>query len=153
MLNDGKLSQDGERQAGEGSPEEPSQVIPALERDLEEFLVRSLQLIEPGLTLYQEEGRTGRQFEIEGGRIDLLCKDRGGDIVIIELKACEAGDSAVGQLLGYVGFASRRMFWGRAVRGVLIAPAFSERATHAAALAGLTLLRYRARFSLEELEP
>jgi len=135
------------------SPEEASQVIPALERDLEEFLVHNLDQVEPGLTLHWEEGReVGRQYEIEGGRIDLLCVDSGGDYVVIELKACEAGDSAVGQLLGYVGYVRRRMCWGRKARGVLVAPAFSERAKYAAALAGLALRRYRIKYSLEVVE-
>src|SRR5713226_9541219 len=110
----------GERPAeGEASHEEASEVIPTLEKDLEEFLAHNLELIEPGLTLYEENGREGRQIDIGGGRIDLLCKDPGGDIVVVELKACEAGDSAIGQLLGNVGFLSKRMFWGRRVRGVL----------------------------------
>lgn len=153
MENDEKVFPKADRPAdGVDSPAEGSLIIPTLEKDLEEFLAHNLDLIEKGLTLYEEDGRGGRQFEIDGGRIDLLCKDRGGDIVVIELKAVEAGDAAVGQLLGYVGFLSRRRFWGRRVRGVLVAPQFSERAKHAAALACLTLLRYHAVFSFDEVE-
>lgn len=138
----------------EGYPGEPPGALSVLERDLEEFLVNNLDLIEPGLKLYENNGQQGRQYSIDGGRIDLLCEHRDGDVVVVELKACEAADAAVGQLLGYVGYVSTRMLWGRerTVRGVLVAPSFSERAIYAASLAGLKLLKCRIQFSLEELK-
>ena len=39
----------------------------AFEKDLQNYLVRNLQAIEPGLRLYEEEGITGVEFEV-GGR-------------------------------------------------------------------------------------
>jgi RecB family endonuclease NucS len=152
MVDDNGEFSTGERPAeAKASPSAAPEILSALERDLEEFLVNNLELIEPGLRLYEQDGREGRQFEVGGGRIDLLCEHPGGDIVVVELKACEAADAALGQVLGYVGLVSKRMFWGRKVRGILIAPSFSERTRHAAALVGLSLLKCRTKYSLEAL--
>ena len=57
----------------------------AYERDLQHFLARNLSLIEPGLTLYAEEGITGLEFPVGSRFIDILAKDKGNNYVVIEL--------------------------------------------------------------------
>ena len=47
---------------------------------LEDFLSENLNVIESGLTLIK------RQFSVKGHKIDLLCRDIYGHIVVIELK-------------------------------------------------------------------
>lgn len=53
------------------------------EKDLEDFLVKNIDIIEDGL-IY-----VARQVTIENGRLDILAKDKEGILVIIELKVVE----------------------------------------------------------------
>lgn len=53
------------------------------EKDLEDFLVRNIEVIEGGLKYIE------RQVLIENGRLDVLAKDKEGTYVIIELKVVE----------------------------------------------------------------
>ena len=43
-----------------------------------------------------------RQKNTSAGCIDLLGKDSRGNFVVVEVKSDEAGDSAIGQILGYM---------------------------------------------------
>jgi hypothetical protein len=58
----------------------------AFERDLRNYLVKNLGLIEAGLRLYDEEGITGVEFPVGGRFIDILAVDKDGRYVIVELK-------------------------------------------------------------------
>jgi hypothetical protein len=74
----------------------------SIERDLEDWLVHNLELLEAGLTLYRDGDIDGRQLDAgEVGIIDLLALDKRGDFVVLELKAGKASDSVCGQILGY----------------------------------------------------
>lgn len=56
------------------------------EKDLEDFLVKRLEIIEHGLRYVD------RQVILENGRLDILAKDINGEYVIIELKVVEDKD-------------------------------------------------------------
>ena len=89
-----------------------------LERDLQKFLSRNLGTIEPGLKPhpdYQLE-----EYSTDVGRIDLLCQDARGDLVVIELKADCAGDDAVGQVFGYMAWVKENIGKGVNTRGMII---------------------------------
>jgi endonuclease len=51
---------------------------------LQNYLVKNLDLIEPGLRLYDEEGMTGIEFPVGGRYIDILAIDQNGTYVVIE---------------------------------------------------------------------
>lgn len=56
----------------------------ALEKNLQRYLADNLQLIEPGLTLFQDEDITGFEYPAGGGRrIDILAKDKSGNFVVL----------------------------------------------------------------------
>jgi hypothetical protein len=115
----------------------------SLERDLEDHLVRNLESLEPGLALL------ARQETIEVGRIDILARARNGDTVIIELKAGEARDSAIGQIARYIGWYARKD--GRAPRAYLVAGMFPDAVRYAAgAIPGLRLVTYKVSFAFTE---
>jgi hypothetical protein len=87
------------------------------EANLEGFIACDLDQIEPGLTLI------GRQHSVPPvGRIDLLCRDRKGSLVIIEIKTPDAStDSVIDQIEAYVGWVMEHMAApGQRVRGIII---------------------------------
>ena len=75
--------------------------------------------------------------------------DVNGDLVVIELKAGEAKDSALGQLLGYMG---SMVGVGKNVRGILVASDFETRVKFAVkALPNVKLLKYQLSFTLQQI--
>lgn len=94
----------------------------AFESDLRDFLARNLTVIEPGLTLYEDEGVTGVEFPVGGRYIDILAVDAKNCLVVIELKVSKGYDRAVGQLLRYISWIKRHQAEPQqAVRGIIIA--------------------------------
>lgn len=83
--------------SGSGKGLRSVKAIPELETEvaLEDLLVANPELLEDGLTL------VGRQTPTVGGWLDLLGVDRGGRLVIFELKRGALGRDAVTQVLDY----------------------------------------------------
>ena len=115
----------------------------SLERDLQSYLSLRLDEIEPGLELV--EG--GIEFKTLAGDIDILAKDSKGHYVVIELKAGKAKDSAIGQILGYIGALSVKDT-DENIRGILVASDFEPRLYYASkSLKKLRLIKYNLKFS------
>jgi len=115
----------------------------SLERDIEDHLVSNLESIEAGLRF------VGRQVSTDVGRIDILAEDKAGNRVIIEVKVGDAKDSAIGQVMRYLGWYTRDD--KRAPRAILIAGSFPDGVRYAAsAIPGLKLLAYRVQFQFEQ---
>ena len=83
------------------------------EINLEEFVIHQLEEIEPGLVLEK------RQLHTNAGRLDLLCKDRDGQYVVVELKRSQGTDQVVGQILRYMGWVHENYRTDK-VRGIII---------------------------------
>ncbi|MBT6435116.1 MAG: DUF91 domain-containing protein [Deltaproteobacteria bacterium] len=99
----------------------------AYERDLQNYLVKNLELIEPGLKLYEDDGINGIEFPVGGRFIDILAVDSKGDFVVIELKVARGYDRVVGQLLRYIAWIKKEQTDpGQNVRGIIIARDISE---------------------------
>ncbi|MDI9853674.1 endonuclease NucS domain-containing protein [Comamonas sp. 17RB] len=100
----------------------------ALEKDLQRYLADNLQLIEPGLMLFQDEEITGFEYPAGGGRrIDILAKDKAGGFVVLELKVEKGYDRVVGQLLRYVNWVRKELAEpGQRVRGIIVCRSMSE---------------------------
>jgi RecB family endonuclease NucS len=138
--------------SGEKEHEE-EKISLSLERDLEEYISRNLGQIEEGLTLYSEEGSSGRQYSIDVGRIDLLAMDKGGNFVVIELKAGLATDRVIGQVLGYMRYVRKNLAKGKDVRGIIVADDFDERLKYAVAeIPKLKLKKYIVKFEFRDIE-
>ena len=120
--------------------EESIEASLSLERDLHSYLATRVSEIESSLTLVEN----GVEYQTEAGRVDLLARDRENHTVVIELKAGKAKDSALGQLLGYMGCLSAS---GTTVRGILVASSFDSRVVFAArGLPNVKLVRYQTLF-------
>ncbi|PML46535.1 hypothetical protein BCT75_23470 [Vibrio lentus] len=119
----------------------------SLEKDLHSYLARNISDIEDGLSVV--EG--GIEYALDAGRIDILAKDKTDQLVVIELKAGKAKDSALGQLLGYIGCLSESSSTSN-IRGILVASDFDKRVVFGAkALSNVKLVRYQVSFNLEEV--
>jgi len=123
----------------------------AYEHDLRDFLARNLQLIEPGLTLYIDEGITGVEFPVGGRFIDLLTLDSSGNFAVIELKVSKGYDRVVGQLLRYMNWIKiNQADEGQNVRGIIIAKHISEDLRLACAgLTDIALFEYELAVSVK----
>ncbi|MCG7491319.1 endonuclease NucS [Vibrio sp. Of14-4] len=117
----------------------------SLEKDLHSYLARNIQDIEDGLSIV--EG--GIEYVLDAGRIDILAKDKTGQLVVIELKAGKAKDAALGQLLGYIGCLSESSDTSN-IRGILIASDFDKRVVFGVkAISNVKLVKYQISFNLE----
>ncbi len=87
------------------------------EANLESLLVERLELLEEGLQLIQT------QYHCQGvGRIDILCKDRDDNLVVIELKKFGVKhDSILDQILRYMGYLKEHLAKdNQTVRGIIV---------------------------------
>ena len=97
------------------------------EKEVEDFYTERLHLLEDGLTLVAN----GRQYTTPIGIMDLLCRDTGGEYVVVEIKADEAQDSVFGQILRYIGWVHLNLPDGNNnVRGIILASGFPETAKY-----------------------
>lgn len=138
-----------------GSKDEPlpeTAGILLAERELQDYLSENLELLEPGLQPFDPD-RPAEFPTGDGGRIDLLCRDKDGGIVVVELKKGKADDVVVGQLARYMGWAKEKLANGGRVRGVIIANVISDRLRYAAkAIPDIRLVAYQVEFKLRPVE-
>lgn len=125
----------------------------ALEAHLEEFIDKNWKYIDFGSELikYEAEEQSGRQFPAGAWSIDFLCVDKStGDFVVIELKRGRSSDSAVGQVLRYMGWVDENLAKpGQKTRGIIIAREADDALRYAVkGLISVSVLTYRVDFKL-----
>lgn len=121
----------------------------AAESDLRDFLAQNLGCIEQGLHLYQAGDKSGMEFPVEGGYIDILAVDSNQRFIVIELKVGRGRNKAIGQLLYYMGWVDKNL-GNTACRGVIIAKEISEDLVLAVQrVPGVSLYRYNLSVSVE----
>ncbi len=87
------------------------------EADMGDLIFKDPEVIEKGFR------PTSREYHTPQGFIDILGKDKDGNITILELKSRKAGTNAVKQLRRYVDcFTDHK----KMVRGVLVAPSATD---------------------------
>lgn len=134
----------------QGAVEQALHTALSLEADLEKALVSNLDILEPGLQLWKNDGKSGEQYAVgEAGRIDLLCIDRAGNLVVVELKAGDADHKVCGQIQAYMGWIKENLARNRKVRGIIVASEFSDKLTYAVKVSpDISLMRYQVNFTL-----
>ena len=98
------------------------EVTEIIERDLENFIEKNPSLIGESLRLER------RQLDTPAGRIDLLFKDKKGDLIVVELKLNRIGRDAIKQLRRYMKWVKKET--QKDVTGVIVCkgvmPAFKR---------------------------
>lgn len=114
-----------------------------LEAGIEEAV--KVNLAQLNLNLAEEDIQQQCILGLGSGRTDLICRDKNNNFVILELKAVQASDYVVGQILRYMGYV--RENWaekeGVKVKGIIITPSYDEQLRLAAKEAGIKVLRIR----------
>ncbi|MFB6146600.1 MAG: endonuclease NucS [Halobacteriaceae archaeon] len=105
--------------------------VSGTESDLRERLLADPSLVEPGFRPLATERET------PAGPVDVYGEDADGTAVVVEVKRRRAGPDAVGQLARYVDALATDLHAGAAVRGILVAPAVTDRARELLADRGL----------------
>lgn len=108
----------------EDEPEPGSEF--AFESDLRDFLSKNLGIVESGLELFQDKEKNGIEYPVEGGRIDILAKDRSGRFVAIELKVSRGRNRTIGQLVYYMGRLDKIFPGAAKSRGIIVAKEISD---------------------------
>lgn len=116
-INDSKeYSTDIKREIIKEKATEEVSGINLLEANLEMFLADRIEQVEEGMELISRQLDTG-----EVGRLDLLCKDKEGNLVVLELKKMKAGSSIIDQIQRYMGWVmEHKAEPGQKVRGIII---------------------------------
>lgn len=114
------------------------------ERQLESFLEKNLNKLESGLKLYKDDaGNLGRQYPTDIGSIDLLCVNKNGDFVILELKKGRGSDAAVGQIQRYMGWVKENLCKNNEnVFGIIITNEFDNKLNYSVAANDKLRIRY-----------
>jgi|SRR3989344_3364496 len=94
------------------------------EKELEDKLEKNLNKIEPGLILIQ------RQKRVDTGIIDLFCKDKNGNYVIVEIKR-KPNTNVVAQLAKYNMALIKNGLSKKKLRTILVAQELSRTVTAA----------------------
>jgi len=124
----------------------------AFERDLQNYLVQNLGLLEPGLQLYKDEDGafTGVEFPAGQRYIDILAVGADDAYVVIETKVSRAYDRVVGQILRYMGWIKENLAGEASVRGLIVASEISEDLILAtSSVENIRLVEYKIAFSLK----
>jgi len=121
------------------------------ETDLHKYLKEFPEKIEKGLKIIDP-----KDILPEGAGIpDLVCKDRDGNYVAVEIKPAEAGYDALGQIVSYKGALTKTT--SAKVRGIIVASSFdpkmrfSVEITDSRGLKLVELKRYSVNFDLEDV--
>ena len=158
LMNEGKYDESRDDPWGilTGKPGEREEDITSasisFEKDLEEHIAKNLKQIEKGMSLYKKGKKSGRQYKIDFGFIDLLAKDKNDDFVVIELKVGKATYAVIGQVLSYIGWVRQNLAKNKKVRGIIIADDFHEKVKFAAKeIPNLLLKQYEVSFSFKNV--
>lgn len=123
---------------------------------MQRYLADNLHLIEPGLTLFQDEDISGLEYPAGGGRrIDILAKDQSGGFVVLELKVERGYDRVVGQLLRYVNWVRKELAAPQQrVRGIIVCGSMSEDLILACAgIKDVELFEYELQVTVKKVPP
>lgn len=141
----------------DNSPQEEDFVAFALEKHLEDFLIKNWAQTELGkkYDIYEVDGeKVGQQYQTDTGPMDILAisKDK-KTLLVVELKKGRVSDVVVGQILRYMGYVQEELAEeNQTVCGAIIAMEDDQRIRRALAVSkNIKFYRYQITFKLIEM--
>ena len=126
---------------GERQLIESAKTIHALEKEMEEAIRKDLSIIEKGLKVTDE----GKKRKAGGVPVDILCKDKQRNTVVVEISACAADLEEIAAMVNCMGAVAAED--NAPVRGILIAKEFTESAVNSSKVVkDLELMEYKPEF-------
>ncbi len=98
-----------------GDLEDTEVVSEVSESEIEDSIVSNPGVLEEGL------GVVGRQYPTSVGFIDILCKDKDENLMVVELKKGSGSYEVVGQIQKYMAWVHENLAKGKQVRGIIVA--------------------------------
>lgn len=108
-----------------GDLEDTEVVSEVSEIEIEDHIVSNPGVLEDGLEV------VGRQFSTPVGFIDILCKDKNENLVVVELKKGIGSFEVAGQILKYMAWVHENLAKGKQVRGFIVAKTYDEQLEYA----------------------
>ncbi|RLI53114.1 MAG: hypothetical protein DRP09_16495 [Candidatus Thorarchaeota archaeon] len=134
-----------------------------LESHLEEYITAHFETLFPGWKTFDDSPEsktkpdknsrpTGIRYRTSAGEIDILCIDRQGDFVVIELKRHKAPDRVVSQIDRYIAWVKQNLAKpGQRVKGLIIAKSLGSRLSHTLSRRrGIRIWTYRWQLKLDK---
>jgi RecB family endonuclease NucS len=120
----------------------------AAEADLRDFLANNLSVIEQGLRLYQDGTRSGVEYPIDNGYIDILAVDKNNHFAVIELKVGRGRNRVIGRISYYMAWVDKNL--GGTCRGIIIAREIpDDLALAVKRIPGVGLYKYKLNVTVE----
>jgi hypothetical protein len=95
--------------------------------EVQDILVKDLEVIEAGLKLYKSDDNNGIKYPAEGKYIDILAIDKEGDYVIIDIDYGKGNENKIGEVLRNKNWIERNIAKvGQKVRGIIISNEITE---------------------------
>ena len=93
-----------------------------IERHVHECINRQLDALEPGLSEHVgRDGTRGVELAIPLGVIDILAKNRVGDLVVVKIAVNDKPEDLVSNMLAQIAWVRQHLAGTRPVRGILVA--------------------------------
>lgn len=110
---------------GLGGSEETEPKSEVYESEIEDSIVSNLELLGDNLKLI------GRQYSTATGPIDVLCRDKNGHPIVIELKRDKDPDKVVSEISRYMAWVEENLENGASVRGIVVVREEDEKIKYA----------------------
>lgn len=105
--------------------EETEAVSEVLESEIEASIISNPEILEEGLEL------VGNQYPTSVGYIDILCKDKNGNFVVVELKRGTGSYKVVGQIQKYMAWINENLAKDKQVRGIIVVKEYDKELEYA----------------------
>lgn len=137
--------------------QDASSLLFPLESHLRDFIAQNIgtmKINNKTLQLFVDDyGTDGVEFRTDVGPIDILAVDGDGNYVVFELKVSRGSDSALGQILRYMGWIKKHKAFNKEVTGVIVAKNVDDKLKYAVSLVpNITLFEYEIDFKIQQIE-